>query len=91
MKKIEYEDKVALQNDESVAIKNKVTAENMNEIKTAINENAQELEQTQSDVKDLQSENIAQSERISELEKENESLKNIFPTRTSLRRKHNIK
>lgn len=45
--KIQYEDKVALQNDEAVANKNKVTAEDMNEIKQAVNDNADELEQKQ--------------------------------------------
>ena len=45
IKKIEYEDKVAIQNDESVAEINKVTDTDMNEIKQAVNNNADELEQ----------------------------------------------
>ena len=40
--KIEYEDKVAIQNDDSVAEVNKVTDKNMNEIKRVVNANADE-------------------------------------------------
>lgn len=43
-KRIEYENKQAIQNDESIPNKNKVTAGDMNEIKETINANADELE-----------------------------------------------
>ena len=42
--KIEYKDKVALQNNEAVPNENKVTAEDLNEIKEVVNANADELE-----------------------------------------------
>lgn len=44
IKKITYEYKIAIQNDETIPRKNKVTAEDMNEIKETINANADELE-----------------------------------------------
>ena len=49
MKKIEYENKQAIQNDDSIAKKNKVTDEDMNEIKEVVNENADELKELQED------------------------------------------
>lgn len=45
--KITYTNKVAIQNDETIADNNKVTAEDMNEIKQVVNDNADELEQKQ--------------------------------------------
>lgn len=44
IKKINYEDKVALQNDISILSKNKVTADDMNEIKEVVNNNADSIE-----------------------------------------------
>lgn len=44
IKKIAYENKVAIQNDEEIARKNKVTDEDLNEIKEVVNNNADELE-----------------------------------------------
>ena len=49
IKQIEYENKQAIQNDDSIANKNKVTAEDMNEIKNVVNQNAKELEILQED------------------------------------------
>lgn len=45
IKKIEYEDKQAIQNDDSIQHKNKVTADDMNEIKNVVNTNASETEE----------------------------------------------
>lgn len=44
IKKIAYENKVAIQNDEEIARKNKVTDADLNEIKEVVNNNADELE-----------------------------------------------
>lgn len=49
IKQIEYENKQAIQNDDSIANKNKVTAEDMNEIKNVVNQNAKELETLKED------------------------------------------
>lgn len=46
IKKIQFENKVAIQNDEEVPIKNKVTDVDLNEIKETVNNNAEELENT---------------------------------------------
>lgn len=46
-KKIEYENKIAMQNDESIPTKGKVTDDDMNEIKEVVNNNADELENKQ--------------------------------------------
>lgn len=62
MKKVSYDDKEAIQNDDSIPNKNKVTAEDMNEIKEAINQNANDSEE-------LRQENI-------EIKAENRRLKN---------------
>lgn len=43
IKKIEYENKEGLQNDEDIPNKNKVTDDDMNEIKDVVNSNADEL------------------------------------------------
>ena len=93
-KKIEYEDKVAIQNDESVAEINKVTDADMNEIKEVINNNAEELEQAQKDIQnntesiaEINAKDTAQDSLIEELqtkvvnlEAENTSLKNQIPS-----------
>lgn len=62
IKKVSYDDKEAIQNDDSIPNKNKVTAEDMNEIKEAINQNANDSEE-------LRQENI-------EIKAENRRLKN---------------
>lgn len=46
-KRINYTDKTAIQNDETIKEENKVTDGNMNEIKKVVNENADELEEKQ--------------------------------------------
>lgn len=45
--KVLYSNKTALQNNETIPSKNKVTAEDMNEIKQVVNNNADELETKQ--------------------------------------------
>ena len=44
--KITYQDKVAIQNDPEISDENKVTDEDMNNIKNAVNDNADELDET---------------------------------------------
>lgn len=51
--KVTYEDKEAIQNDETIAEKNKVTANNMNQIKKAINDNADFLTEVKNTVDEL--------------------------------------
>lgn len=53
VKKITYEDKEAIQNDETIAEKNKVTANDMNQIKKAINNNADILTEVKNTVDEL--------------------------------------
>lgn len=79
---IKYKDKVALQNDTTIADENKVTAEDMNEIKNAINENAKELEKTQDDntinkqdIANIKTKNTEQDTKIQTNETEIASIK----------------
>lgn len=53
--KITWENKEGIQNDESIARKNKVMDDDMNEIKQVVNNNADELNIAQSNIEDLQS------------------------------------
>lgn len=57
IKKIAYENKVAIQNDEEIARKNKVTDADLNEIKEVVNNNADEItglkQQTEQAVEDI--------------------------------------
>lgn len=53
--KITWENKTGLQNDASVARKNKVVDEDMNEIKQVVNNNADEVAEIQENIEDLQS------------------------------------
>lgn len=55
VQKIDYENKIGLQNDENVPNKNKVTDNDMNEIKSKVNNNADELSTAQQNIEDLQS------------------------------------
>ena len=55
VQKIDYEDKIGLQNDPNVPDKNKVLDEDMNEIKSVVNNNADELTTAQQNIEDLQS------------------------------------
>ena len=55
IKKITYTNKTAIQNDTSIADENKVTDNDMNEIKQVVNNNADELSTAQSNIEDLQS------------------------------------
>ena len=52
--KITFENKAAIQNDASVARKNKVADEDMNEIKQVVNNNADEVTTMQENIEDLQ-------------------------------------
>ena len=54
IKKINYANKQAFQNDEDVPDNQKVTDLNMNEIKSVVNNNAIELDKTQKNIEDLQ-------------------------------------
>lgn len=54
VQKIEYENKTYLQNDPNIPEKNKVTEANMNEIKSKVNNNADELSTAQQNIEDLQ-------------------------------------
>lgn len=54
VQKIDYENKIGLQNDENVPNKNKVTDNDMNEIKSKVNNNADELTTAQQNIEDLQ-------------------------------------
>ena len=53
--KITWENKEGIQNDESIARKNKVMDDDMNEIKQVVNNNADELNIAQSNIENLQS------------------------------------
>ena len=54
IKKIEYENKEAIQNDTSVPAKSKVTDADMNEIKQVVNNNADELTEMQGNIEDIE-------------------------------------
>lgn len=54
VQKIDYEDKIGLQNDPNVPDKNKVLDEDMNEIKSVVNNNADELITAQQNIENLQ-------------------------------------
>ena len=56
IKNILYKDKIAIQNDASIPDENKVTDENMNEIKNVVNNNANELTTAKGIIEDLQEE-----------------------------------
>ena len=84
-KKINYEDKVGIQNEEDIPRKNKVMDDDMNEIKEVVNHNSDELTEVQKQTEKLQQEqgttegNVTKLEsRISTLEKDNtQNKKNI--------------
>lgn len=67
IQKIEYENKIGLQNDENVPNKNKVTDDDMNEIKETVNNNADELTTAQQNIKGLQSDQSTASGDITSL------------------------
>ena len=52
--KIQYQNKTAIQNDEDIPRQNKVTDEDMNEIKNVVNNNADELNTAKENVENLQ-------------------------------------
>lgn len=76
IKKITYEDKIPIKTDKTVARKNKITAEDINEIKEVVNANAESLQTNSINIESLQKENA-------EIKEENKRLKedlNAFPT-----------
>lgn len=73
VKKITYEDKEAIQNDETIAEKNKITANDMNQIKKAINNNADILTEEKNKVDKLNEDN---SNNKDDIEKIQEAQKN---------------
>ncbi len=72
IKKITYEDKIPVKTDETVARKNKVTAEDFNEIKEVVNANAELLETSNTNI---QTEQENQNINIESLQKENAEIK----------------
>lgn len=51
IKKITYEDKIPIKTDKTVARKNKVTADDFNEIKEVVNANAESLQKENTEIK----------------------------------------
>ena len=72
IKKITYEDKIPIKTDETVARKNKVTAEDFKEIKEVVNANAELLETNNTNI---QAEQETQNINIESLQKENAEIK----------------
>ena len=66
IKNITYEDKIAIQNDESVDRKNKVTDADMNEIKEVVNANADEQTTQNTDISNIKKEQEKQNTNIEE-------------------------
>lgn len=78
IEKIEYEDKVAIQNDETVPEKSKVTDNNLNEIKRVVNNNADELTTANGNIANIQKEQKTQGNNLTNLQKSvNTNTKNI--------------
>lgn len=80
--KIQYKNKQSIQNDENIAEENKVTDTNMNEIKQVVNNNAEEMEEVQTNISNIEKKNTEQDKNITnntksieELKTENEALK----------------
>ena len=72
IKQISWENKTGIQNDPAVARKNKVTDEDMNEIKEAINNNAHELE---TNLRDIQADSEELTQRVYDVEDDCDTLK----------------
>lgn len=77
IKKIAYENKVAIQNDEEIVRKNKVTDADLNEIKEVVNNNADEItglkqqteqavEEINTDIENIKQEQTEQNTKIQE-------------------------
>lgn len=90
-KRIEYENKIALQNNESIPERNKVTDMNMNEIKNVVNSHATEIEKV-SDIDEnieeyLKRQDILEQkydEQIKELANQNPQLPEIVDARQGM-------
>lgn len=74
IKNITYEDKASIQNDESVARKNKVTDTDMNEIKEVVNANADGQITMQKDITNIKAKDTEQDSKIVELQTEKAEL-----------------
>lgn len=96
IQKITYENKEALQNDETIEEIHKVTDENMNEIKEVVNAHADDIERVESDVTKILNNQTTQDAKITALEEETVALKqenaelkqnldNVLISRTSRR------
>lgn len=73
--KITYENKVAIQNDEEILRKNKVTDLDMNEIKEVVNSNADEQTTIKSDITNIKQKDTEQDNKLLTLQTENTKLK----------------
>lgn len=80
IKHISYEDKESLYNNEKYLRKNKVTSLDLNEIKDVVNENANELSNSQTSIvtinqtiEEIKSKNTTQDNNIQELRDKNDS------------------
>lgn len=80
IKKITYEDKIPIKTDETVARKNKVTAEDFNEIKEVVNTNAELLQTNSNNIKSLQKENIEIKQEISNIREKIGDIDTILDT-----------
>ena len=89
MAKITYNNKVAIQNDESISVENKVMAEDMNEIKEVVNVNEDDLKQAQEDIKNIRpyddteiKEDIAQIQKEQTISKHTVPINELIPKET---------
>ena len=75
IKTITYESKVAIQNDENIARKNKVTDLDMNEIKDVVNNNANEQTTIQTDITNIKQKENEQDAKLLTLQTKHTQLK----------------
>lgn len=80
IQKIEYENKIGLQNDENVPNKNKVTDDDMNEIKETVNNNADELTNLQENQGIASGDITSLKNRVTTLETDNTTNKQDINT-----------
>lgn len=80
IKKITYEDKIPIKTDETVARKNKVTAEDFNEIKEVVNANAESLQTNSINIESLQKENAEIKQETSNIQEKIGDIDTILDT-----------
>lgn len=80
IKKITYEDKIPIKTDETVARKNKITAEDINEIKEVVNANAESLQTNSINIESLQKENAEIKQGISNIKEKIGDIDTILDT-----------